>query len=332
MKNVLGRGLSSLVSAQAVPVRVPKVAKDDQEPRQGLEIVRATTQNLQSVESRGADSGIQFIPVADIAPGKYQPRKDFDEAEIRELADSITTHGVLQPVLLRKGSPDHAKQYELVAGERRWRAAQAAGLLEIPAIVREFADQETLEIAIIENVQRNDLNALEEALAYQRLANEFALTQEQISQKVGKERATVANLLRLLKLAPEVQDLVRKEELSAGHAKALLTIKEPSAQISLAKKCISEGLSVRSLESLISRVVVLDTGTRTATEQLATGQIARGGKELEAPEAFPEVVERLRNALATKVAIKQKKDGSGTIEIQYFSEKELDRLVEAIGS
>lgn len=350
MKNVLGRGLSSLVSAQPLPVRVPglasvppvaedkgpKTVKVEEQNTQGQGAVKTNivlsnkTQADSEQSAESAVSKVSYIPVADISAGQYQPRQEFSEEEIKELCNSIQNHGLLQPILVRKNKPGPTGQYEttqfeLIAGERRWRAAQMAGLLEVPALVRDLSDQESLEIAIIENVQRHDLNPLEEALAYQRLMNEFSLTQEGVAQKVGKERTTVANLLRLLKLAPEVQQLLKTKELSTGHAKALLTIKEPTAQLSLAKKAISEALTVRSLENVISRVVVLDTGTRKATEQFE-----RGASLSESVSAFPEVLQRLRNALATKVSLKHKKNGSGSIEIQYHSENELDRLVETL--
>lgn len=324
MKNVLGRGLSSLVSSPAVAVRMPNSNAATKEEVAPLETV--FQKNLEHPSSQDFQR-VEYLPIADIAPGEFQPRQNFSETEIKELSDSIQNHGVLQPVLVRKNKVGAVSQYELIAGERRWRAAQRAGLLEIPALVKALSDQEALEIAIIENVQRHDLNPLEEARAYQRLLTEFSLTQEQVAQKVGKERATIANLLRLLKLSAEVQELVISKQLSAGHAKALLTIKEPTAQLSLARKVISEELSVRSLENVISRVVVLDTGTRKATLQ-----IQRNPKESEIPtsDVFPDVIERLRNVLATKVQLKHKNNGSGSIEIQYHSETELDRLVEAL--
>jgi len=324
MKNVLGRGLSSLVSSPAVPVRIPN---SNVTLKEVVPAIQTALQESGTHLSTQDAQRVEYLPVADIAPGEFQPRQSFSESEIKELSDSIQNHGVLQPILVRKNRAGAISQYELIAGERRWRAAQRAGLLEIPALVKALSDQEALEIAIIENVQRHDLNPLEEARAYQRLLTEFSLTQEQVAQKVGKERATVANLLRLLKLSPEVQELVISKQLSAGHAKALLTIKESTAQISLARKAISEELTVRSLENVISRVVVLDTGTRKATLQ-----IDRNQKEAETAsvEVFPEVIERLRNALATKVQLKHKNNGSGSIEIQYHSETELDRLVEAL--
>ncbi len=315
MKNVLGRGLTSLVSAKPQAARVEK---QDVSNQTAFEKTPLTV-----ISSTESGEKVNMVPVADICSGQYQPRVTFEESEIKDLSASIQTHGVLQPILIRKGKFQGGFSYEIIAGERRWRAAKLAGLLEIPAIVRELNNQEALEIAIVENIQRENLNPIEEALSYQRLAQEFSLTQEQVASKVGKERATVANALRLLKLPDEIQKMIAANELSAGHAKCLLSIKEANAQISLAKKAIAENLSVRKLEELISRVVVLDTGTRKATEQIEKISKDNGS-------AYPEIVERLRNALGTKVIVTKKKDGSGAIEIAYHNEAELDRLLDMV--
>lgn len=325
MKNVLGRGLTSLVSTKPqATVRAGNLAESPKlEAKQVAVEVAAKPLTLISTTDSGEK--IYTIPVADICSGKYQPRLTFEESEIKDLAQSIQTHGVLQPILVRKGKFSDGFSYEIIAGERRWRASKSAGLLEIPAIVKDLSNQDALEIAIVENIQRENLNAIEEALSYQRLAQEFSLTQEQVAAKVGKERASISNSMRLLKLPEEIQKLVGSNELSVGHAKCLLSIKESSAQISLAKKAIAESLSVRKLEELISRVVVLDTGTRKATEQ-----IEKSAKDTSASNPYPEIMERLRNALGTKVLVKQRKDGSGCIEIAYHSESELDRLVEVV--
>ena len=214
-------------------------------------------------------------------------------------------------------------KYEIVAGERRWRAAQRAGLTEIPAIVRDLDDRETLEISIVENVQRANLNPVEEARAYDRLATEFSLTQIEIAERVGKERATVANSLRLLKLAPEVLDLLRDAKISTGHAKAILAIKEPGAQISLARKAVTDHLSVRELEALVSRVTVLDAGKAAASALPNRKYVQRAG-------AVAPIIDRMRNALGTKVMVKHHASGRGRVVIEYFSEAELDRVVEQI--
>jgi ParB family chromosome partitioning protein len=241
---------------------------------------------------------------------------DFSDSEINELSESIKTLGVLQPILVRP----FAGKYQIVAGERRFRAATKAGLSQVPVIIRELSEKETLEIGIVENVQRQNLNPIEEAKGYQRLMDEFSLTAQEVSERVGKERATVANVVRILKLPQQVQDLVREGKLSIGHAKAILTVKEPSAQISLAHKVIGEGLSVRALESIVGREVVLDGPRKIGVERQA----------VQAPQ-FPEVEERLRNALGTKVTIRKGKQG-GAIELHFFSDAELDRLIDVLSN
>ncbi len=314
----LGRGLSALIST---PVAVA--------PERELSIVGSDT-HTETEQSAGfinpegnhrAGNMVKYIELEKIITNPKQPRQVFDEQDLQELAASIRTLGVLQPVLVRRGEGD---TYDLVAGERRWRASKLSGLKVVPAIVQEISDQEALEIALVENIQRADLNPIEEAEAYQRLMNDFSLSQQEISDRVGKDRASVANYVRLLKLPHEVVKLVREGKLSMGHAKAILTVKEPSAQISLAKKSVEEGLSVRSLEAITSRVVVMDGGKRSARSNVhVSGNTADH-------TAFPDATDRLRHVLGTKVTVKHHESGRGRIEIDYFSEAELDRLIEII--
>jgi ParB family chromosome partitioning protein len=267
---------------------------------------------------------VNFVPLERIRNNPNQPRQEFKDTEIIELAESIRALGVIQPVLLRPSTQgdDHL---EIVAGERRWRAAKLAGLETIPAIIRPLSERETLEIALVENIQRSNLNPIEEALAFQRLIDEFQITQKELSERVGRDRASISNFLRLLKLPPEVVQDIRDGKLLMGHAKAILTVKEPAAQLSLARKTIAESLSVRALEQIVSRVVVLDSGRASKPE--ANTQRRRG-----ASGAFPEVIDLLRNRLGTKVLIKHHESGRGRIEIEYFSEQELDRLVDVMTS
>jgi len=295
----LGRGLSALVSS-AAPVSVVK-------PQMPENIGESTSVAEQS-------TGVLFVDVGRITANPDQPRHDFPEAEIIELSDSIRSLGVLQPILVRPV----ASGYQIVAGERRFRAAIRAGLTQVPVIAKELSEKETFEIALVENVQRLNLNPLEEARGYQRLMDEFNFTAQEVSDRVGKDRATVSNLVRVLKLPPSVQDMLREGKISVGHAKAILTVKEPAAQASLAVKVIEEGLSVRALEAIVSREVVLDTPKK--------GRIS--GVSVQAP-AYPEVEERLRNAVGTKVTIKKTKQG-GTIELHFFSDSELDRLIDIL--
>jgi ParB family chromosome partitioning protein len=260
-------------------------------------------------------SGVAYLPISALEANPSQPRTEFSDTEISELSESIKTLGVLQPILVR---PLGEGRYQIVAGERRFRAATKAEIAQVPVIIRDLSERETLEVAIVENVQRQNLNPIEEAKGYQRLIDEFSFTAQEVAERVGKDRATVANLVRVLRLPVQVQDLLREGKISVGHAKAILTVKEPSAQISLAHKVIDEGLSVRSLESIVGREVVLDAPKRVAVER----------QVVEAPQ-FPEIEERLRNALGTKVTIRKGKQG-GAIELHFFSDAELDRLIEVL--
>lgn len=279
---------------------------------------------------------VAYVPIAELRPNPNQPRQDFSEPELEELSTSIRTVGLLQPIVVRPiAAVDGPVRYEIVAGERRWRASQRAGLDIVPIISRALTDRETLELGLIENLQRENLNPVEHAIAYQRLAQEFSLSQAEIAERVGKDRASVANFMRLLKLPQEVLDNLRAGTISMGHAKAILSVREPSAQSSLAKKVASEGLSVRALEALVARVVVLDTGRRVKSSASPDGSIGQpaagqGSQERVGQVRFPEVTDKLRRALGTKVSILHTKSGRGRVEIEYFSEDELDRLVEHI--
>lgn len=318
-KRGLGRGLSALISPTAVAIATepeePEIAAPLPEPE--------PHKNKDDVE--GNSGQVRYVPIKDIINNPAQPRQTFLEEELEELASSIRTLGILQPVLLRRvGS-----LYEIVAGERRWRAAQRAGLTSVPAIVRELDDRDTLQIALVENVQRQQLNPVEEALGYDRLMHEFAYTQEQVADLVGKSRASIANFLRLLKLAPEVLELLKDDEISMGHAKAILSVRDHSAQVSLARKVVAEELSVRALELLVSRVVVLDSGKAPLSSREKAMQSAPPPPaKSEAP--FPEIVDRLREKLGTRVSIHHSNSGKGKIEIEYFSEEDLDRLLELL--
>jgi ParB family transcriptional regulator, chromosome partitioning protein len=264
---------------------------------------------------------VRYLPLDKIGPNPFQPRKFFDDSELQELAASIRAMGVLQPILVRPPRIKGDELFEIVAGERRWRAARLASLSQVPVIIRQIGDKGSLEIALVENVQRANLNPIEEAEAYQNLVDEFSLNQQQISERVGKDRATVANYLRLLKLPQEAIELIRTEKLSMGHAKAILTVREPAVQLSLAKRCVSEGLSVRAVEDIVSRVVVLDAPKKGQQRKQAQGEVAA---------VIAEVTDKLRNALGTKVSVSHRKTGRGRIEIEYFSEQELERLMDIL--
>lgn len=254
------------------------------------------------------------IDVDRILPNAQQPRRSFDEDSLNELADSIRVHGVIQPILVQV-LPDNF--YQLIAGERRWRAAQRAGLVRVPAVVREIASDSALEIALIENLQRQDLNPMEEAQAYEKLIAEFGLTQEEVARRVGKSRATIANMLRLLRLPLEVQQWITENKLSTGHAKALLALSDLGAIVESARKIIQGNYSVRQAEMLVSR----------------QGK-DRGAKDRPSiPEAIDPNVEAaihaLEQALRTKVTI-QESAGKGKIELHFFSFEEMNRLYDAL--
>lgn len=256
------------------------------------------------------------LPLDKIEPGPFQARQDFDQESISELAASIKTHGIMQPVVVRPLGDD---RYQLVIGERRWRACREAGLQTIPAVIRRLDDLASSEMMLIENVQRRDLNPLEEAQAYRRLIEEFGLTQDEISRRVGKSRPFIANTLRLLQLPTEVQSLIAKGFLSAGHGKVLLGLSDPAQQQRLAEEIVRRGLSVRETEKEVKR---LSAVTKTS----------RGVKEKGAVRQNPEVAdveERLRKLLGTKVRIVTGRRG-GRIEIEFYSQEELTRLLELI--
>jgi ParB family chromosome partitioning protein len=259
------------------------------------------------------DDKVVEIPLSQLRPSPYQPRKTFDDDAIRELAESIKQHGVIQPIIVRSV----LKGYEIIAGERRFRASQYCGNPTIPAVVRSFSDQQVMEIALIENLQREDLNAIELAVAYQALMDKFELTQEELSLKVGKSRSHIANFLRLLVLPAEIKDNVSRGTLSMGHARALAGVKEDSRKKELAKLAIDQEWSVRELEETIQN---LDK---------------QGKEEKEKPKAkkrdpfIEEVEESLRERFKTTVKIRQQKD-RGRIELLYYNKQDLERLLELL--
>ena len=259
-----------------------------------------------------AQSG-QQIPLSLIDPNPLQPRTIFDPAKMQELAQSISVNGLIQPLILRR----KADRYELIAGERRLRAAQSAGLSEVPAVVQDYADDRILEIALIENIQREDLNPIETAQALDRLAREMNLSHEEIGRRTGKDRTTITNLVRLLKLPSEIQLLIAERRLSMGHARAILGLPDNASQLALANKTAAQGYSVREVERMVQR----------ATEKRDSGD--------EKPEAkldpnIKAAIAELESALGTRVRITEKNDQRGKIEIEYYSPEELHRIYEQI--
>lgn len=266
-----------------------------------------------------AELDLLRLPVTAIRPNAYQPRVDFDEAELDELAASVAEVGVLQPVLVRRME---AGRYELVAGERRWRAAQRAGLSHVPALVRDVSDREALEEAVVENLHRADLNALEEAAAYRQLIDEFGLSQEEVARRVGKTRPAVANTLRLLQLPPVAQRLVRSGALGAGHARALLGLPDVGAQLELAERVVAEELSVRQVEEAV-RAFLREGGRRTPD------RAGRGGGGGEKPGPALEIERLLAERLDTRVEVSLG-GGRGRVVIEFADLDDLDRVYQAL--
>ena len=249
---------------------------------------------------------VQELPLINIVPNRYQPRTEFTEADLAQLADSIKQNGVLQPVLVRRKGDG---VYELIAGERRMRAAKLAGLLTVPAIIRNSSDEQALEIALIENLQRQDLNPMEAARAYHRLMQEFGFTQEAVAQRIGKDRSSIANIARLVNLPKEIQDLVESGALSTGHAKVILGLSSLQAQLTLARQIVENQLSVRQAEKIANGSVP----PRTSAPQ----------------RSYPDLEETLQKHLGTKVSIVKGRNG-GKVVLHYFSPAELDRLLEML--
>jgi len=261
---------------------------------------------------------ISEIAIRDIVPNQHQPRRDFDEEALAELAQSIRQHGIIQPVVVRKT----LRGYELVAGERRWRASQLVGLKQLPAVVREYTDAEMMEIALVENLQRQNLNVIEEAIAFRRLIEEFGLTQEEVAQKIGRSRSMIANIVRLLNLQPEVQDFVSRGTLTMGQARPLLAIDSPEIQVAIANQIIDEDLSARDVEELVRRAAA-----RRPTKKAEPKQ----EEEIDETSQFfmNEFEDRLKVLLGTQVKIKPGKVKS-KIEIEYYSNEDLERIMDML--
>lgn len=276
------------------------------------DIIGETKEKKQRAEVK-ENSAETSVAITKVEPNRKQPRKFFDEDALQELADSIKQFGLLQPILVQ----DRNDHYEIIAGERRWRAARLAGLKEVPVIIKNYTDQEIVEIALIENIQREDLNPIEEAQAYKRLLEEFNLKQDEVAERVSKSRAAVTNSIRLLKLGDKVQQMVIDDMISTGHARALLAVEDEGEQYALAQKIFDEKLSVREIEKLVknlhkpAKVKKLDD------------------KALQA--IYMDIEDRLKQKLSTKVAVTSKGEGAGKIEIEFYSHEDLDRILEMIG-
>lgn len=279
----LGKGLDSLIPKAVM--EPPKQEKEEKKPE-------------------------TLVKITMVEPNGGQPRKNFDEDSLMELAESIRQFGLLQPILVQ----DKKDHYEIIAGERRWRAAKLAGLKEIPVIIKELTDQEVVEISLIENIQRENLNPIEEAQAYKRLLTEFNLKQDEVAERVSKSRTAVTNSMRLLKLCDEVQQMVVNEMLTTGHARALLGIEDPEEQYRIAQKVFDEKLSVREVEKLVKNLNKPEKPKKKENESLTA--------------IYQNLEERLKESLGRKVSISSRENGNGRIEIEFYGHEDLDRLME----
>ena len=295
-KSGLGKGLDSLIPNKKNDISASKVEKK------------------QEKENDSPKSGEIMVRINEVEPNRDQPRKDFDEDALMELADSIRQFGILQPLLVQKKK----NYYEIIAGERRWRAAKLAGIKEVPIIVKDYTDQEIVEISLIENIQRENLNPIEEAMAFKRLLQEFQLKQDEVAERVSKSRTAVTNSMRLLKLSPRVQQMIIDDMISTGHARALLAIDDEEQQFILANKIFDEKLSVRETEKLVK---ALKNPKKEVKKEKS-----------EHTFIYENIEEQIKNIMGTKVSVNQKANGKGKIEIEYYSEEELERIFDLIMS
>ncbi len=305
----LGKGLGAIFGDE-----VMESAAEEQEMRNHKE---EHTTPVPEKEKVNSETGKElFLKISMVEPNHNQPRKEFREDALVELAESMKEYGVLQPLLVQK----KGDYYEIIAGERRWRAAKLAGLKEVPVVIREYTKQQSMEIALIENVQREDLNPIEEARAYSILMQEFGLKQEEIAARVAKNRVTITNSMRLLKLDERIQEMLIQDQISSGHARALLAVEDGDLQYQLAGKIVAENMSVREVEKLV--------------KSLSKKKEPKEGKEEDESISliFRELEDRMKTAMGTKVSINRKDKNKGRVEIEYYSEAELERIVELLES
>lgn len=305
-KQALGKGIRALLN---------NIDEEMKAPVQG-----ASSSSSSSSSSAGAATGsIVRIPVDLIVVNPKQPRRDFDETALKELSESIALHDIIQPVTVIKLSPT---KYQLISGERRWRASKMAGLKDIPAYVRTANDnQEMLELALLENLQREDLNAIEIALSYKMLMDECELTQEQVAERMKKERSTVANYLRMLKLPPDIQKAVRDGSLSMGHARAIIGLELIDQQLYVFREAQQKGLSVRQVEQLVKDMQSGQKGEAAKSEQ----------KEQKLAPAYKRIEDSMASHFSTKVHMARKKNGKGSVTIEFYNDSDLERIMEKMG-
>lgn len=289
-RNGLGKGLDSLI------------------PNKTVKTTEKQANKTQKEKVKVEKSGETIVKITQVEPNSEQPRKDFDEDALLELADSIKQFGVLQPLLVQKKND----YYEIIAGERRWRAAKLAGLKEVPVLIKSYTDQEIVEISLIENIQRENLNPIEEAMAFKRLLEEFHLKQDEVAERVSKSRTAVTNSMRLLKLSDKVKQMIIDDMISTGHARALLAIEDEEQQYLLATKIFDEKLSVRETEKLVKSLKNPKKEVKKTTP--------------EHQFIYNDIAEKMKSIMGTKVNINAKANGKGKIEIEYYSEEELERI------
>lgn len=276
--------------------------------------VMQTKDNKTDIRAKKNEDNVSretLININQIEPNKSQPRRNFNEDSLHELADSIKLFGIIQPLILQKRD----KYYEIIAGERRWRAAKVAGLKEVPAIVKDYSSQEIVEIALIENIQREDLNPIEEAIAFQKLINEYKLKQDEVAERVSKSRTAIANSMRLLKLDQRVQQMLIDDMISSGHARALITLEDGEIQYQIATKIFDEKLSVRETEKLVKKLL-----------EPVKEEEQDKGKDLSF--IYHDIEEKIKEIIGSKVQVKQKTEDKGKIEIEYYSKDEFERIIE----
>lgn len=298
-KKGLGKGLDSLIA--------PKAA--DAKPAQA-----APQEAAKPVSEHAADA--VMMDINKVEPNRDQPRKKFDEDALNDLADSIKQFGVLQPLLVQ----ERDDYYEIIAGERRWRAAKKAGIKQLPVIIKKLTEQEIMEISLIENIQREDLNPIEEALAYKRLLTEFNLKQDEVADRVSKSRTTITNSMRLLKLSDKVQQMVIDDKLTTGHVRPLISVEDEEQQVMLAEKIFDEKLSVRDAEKLVKNLQTEKKAKPDEKKALDPQLLA----------VYQDLEEQMKRILGTKVSINHKDEKQGRLEIEYYSQDELDRIIDLL--
>ncbi len=294
-KRGLGKGLDSMI------------------PDKGQSLKKEVKETIENVSRE------TLIGINEIEPNKEQPRKVFDEDTLQELADSIKQYGIIQPLVVQK----KGNLYEIIAGERRWRAARIAGLKKVPVIIREYSEQEIAEISLIENIQRENLNPIEEAMAYQRLIQEFELKQDEVAERVSKSRTAITNSMRLLKLDARVQQMLIDDMISSGHGRTLLAIEDGEQQYVLATKIMDEKLSVRETEKLVKKVL---KSKEEEDKMKSSGSVVNTTDDL----IYRNLEEKLKNVIGTKVSVNRKNNGKGKIEIEYYSQDELERIIDML--